>query len=302
MPADLAHSTSGDQMNVVDVGPSQGDFGISQARVVAPGQPFRSTLFYRMATSGTGHMPKLGSWQSDPLGLRLVHDWIASMDPSDSEKVALPVGDHADTSAALQRFSQLLFDDQVTPLRRQVIARREQASGNPLTAALFERFLPPAERRKRLGANVDVQALLNLPGDAIRGRERFLDGQSMQCSLCHRVQGSGQSVGPDMDGIGKKRSRQELLESILEPSKLIDPKYSTHVVLTADGQIVNGLMVRDAAREIVIRSADGKNHHIAKDGIESQRMQSESLMPKGLAAAMTAQELADLLAFLESLK
>ena len=302
VPADLAHSTSGDQMNVVDVGPSQGDFGISQAKVVAPGKPSRSTLFYRMATRGTGHMPKLGSWESDPLGLRLVHEWIASMEPSDSEQLALPDGDNADTSAALQRFSQLLFDDQVTPSQRQVIARREQVSGNPLTAALFERFLPPAERRKRLGANVDVQALLNLPGDAIRGRERFLDGQSMQCSLCHRVQGSGQSVGPDMDGIGKKRSRQELLDSILEPSKVIDPKYSTHLVLTLDGQVVNGLMVRDAEAEIVIRSADGKNHHILKDEIESQRLQSESLMPKELAAAMTAQELADLLAFLESLK
>jgi putative heme-binding domain-containing protein len=171
-----------------------------------------------------------------------------------------------------------------------------------LTAALFERFLPLEERRKRLGANIDRQALLNLPADAIRGRERFLDGQTMQCLLCHRVQGSGQSVGPDMDGLGKKRSRQELLDSILDPSKVIDPKYSSHLVLTVDGQVVNGLMVRDAETEIVIRSADGKNHHISTDEIESRRLQTESLMPKGLAAEMTAQELADLIAFLASLK
>ena len=299
VPADLALSSSADQMNVVGVGPSQGDFGISQAKVVAPGQPFRSTLFYRMATSGTGHMPKLGSWENDSSGLRLVHEWIASMEP---ESVTLPVGDESDTSEALKRFSELLFNDQATVLQRQEIARREQTSGNFLTAALFERFLPLEERRKRLGANIDTQALLNLPADAIRGRERFLDGQTMQCLLCHRVQGSGQSVGPDMDGLGKKRSRQELLDSILEPSKVIDPKYSSHLVLTIDGQVVNGLMVRDAETEIVIRSADGKNHHISTDEIESRRLQTESLMPKGLAAEMTAQELADLIAFLESLK
>ena len=60
VPADLSYSTDRGQMNVVDAEPSQGSFGIANAKVVASGRPLKSTLFYRMATSGSGHMPKLG--------------------------------------------------------------------------------------------------------------------------------------------------------------------------------------------------------------------------------------------------
>ena len=300
--ADLSYSTGRDQMNVIDADPSQGAFGIANAKVVASGLPLNSTLFYRMATSGSGHMPKLGRWDNDRAGLQLVYQWIASLKQSESESVPAAHVDEGDTSVALARFSELLFDEQLTQQQLQATAREAQLSGTPVTAALFERFLPIQDRRKRLGNSIDRDALLKVAGDAVRGRERFLDGQSMQCVLCHRVQGSGRSVGPDMDGIGKRRSRRELLESILDPSKLIEPKYSSHQVLTTSGQLVSGLLVRDADEAVMLRSADGKNHRIRKDEIESQRMQTESLMPSGLAADLTAQEVADLLAFLESLK
>ena len=317
VPADLSYSTDRGQMNVVDAEPSQGSFGIGNAKVVASGRPLKSTLFYRMATSGSGHMPKLGHWDNDRAGLQLVYQWIASLEPTGSESEASEseaseseaseseASENAEiggTSVALEHFVDLIFDDKMTQLQLQAAGEKAQASGTPLTAALFERFLPMQNRRKRLGNNVDRTALMKMVGDAKRGRERFLDGQSMQCSLCHRVQGSGRSVGPDMDGIGKQRSRQELLDSILDPSKVIDPKYRSHQVLSTAGQLVSGLLVRDTETEMVMRSADGRNHRVNKDEIESRRVQAESLMPTGLAADLTAQEVADLLAFLESLK
>ena len=304
VPADLAYSTTIAEMNTMDVDPTQGDFGIAKAKVICPGSPSRSTLYYRMATSGAGHMPKLGFGDNDELGLRLVHDWIASLEPvvdsSIDEKMREKTTD--DTADALQEFSRVLFDPAISVADRTALAREKASSGSPLTADLFERFLPASERRKRLGDNVDAAAILAMGGDKTRGRERFLDSQAMQCLLCHRVQGNGQSVGPDLDGIASKRSRRELLESILQPSKLIDPKFSSHVVLTSDGRVIQGLKVLETEQEIVIRAANGKNHAIARDDIESQRIQSESLMPAGLAAEMTASELADLLAFLQSLK
>ena len=289
-------------MNVVDADPSQGNFGITNAKVVAAGRPSKSNLFYRMATSGSGHMPKLGNWDNDTAGLRLVHQWIASFEPDGSGFEFNEESESDDVSVALKHFVDLIFDDKMTQRQLQVAAEKAQSSAKPLTAALFERFLPMQMRRKLLGKNIDRKTLLEMEGDAKRGRERFLGGQSMQCSLCHRVQGSGRSVGPDMDGIGKQRSRKELLESVLDPSKVIDPKYRSHQVLSTDGQLVSGLLVRDTVTEVVIRSADGKNHRIGKDQIETRRLQSESLMPNGLAAEMTAQEVADLLMFLESLK
>lgn len=289
-------------MNVIDADPSQGSFGITNAKVVAPGSPLNSTMFYRMATSGSGHMPKLGIGDNDRAGLQLIYQWIESLgNPATASRTRIDV-DASETSVALKRFSDLLFGEDMTQKQLEAAARKQQTLGSPLVADLFERFLPIEDRRQRLGNRIDREALLEMTGDAKRGRERFLDGQSMQCALCHRVQGTGRSVGPDMDGIGKRRSRQELLVSILDPSKLIDPKYSTHQILTADGQLVSGLLVRDADAEIVLRSANGRNHRISKGEIESRRVQSESLMPSGLAADLTAQEVADLLAFLESLK
>ena len=66
--------------------------------------------------------------------------------------------------------------------------------------------------------------------------------------------------------------------------------------------IVTGVKIEDNDDLLVIRSADGKDHRISKDEIESFKIQPQSLMPAGLAAEMTAQELADLLEFLCSLK
>ena len=116
------------------------------------------------------------------------------------------------------------------------------------------------------------------------------------------MQGSGKAVGADLDAVGSKRTREQLLESILDPSKVIEPKYSSYLVLTDDGVVVTGLKIDENDETLVIRSADGKDHRISKETIESLKAQTQSLMPSGLAAAMTAQELADLLAFLCSLK
>ena len=108
-------------------------------------------------------------------------------------------------------------------------------------------------------------------------------------------------VGPDLDKVAKERTRQQLLESILLPSKVIEPKYNNHTVVTIDGNIVTGLKIRESEQDVIIRQANGKDQRVIKDDIESIQIQPQSLMPAGLAAEMTAQELADLLAFLDSL-
>ena len=308
MPTDLAYLSTDEEMNAIDAKPSQGDFGIQHARVIAPGRPERSVLFYRMMTRGSGHMPKLGARDNAVSDLSLIHDWIASMntdipDHLDVDQTRNESSESlVDTAIALREASRLLFDGDASEKQRTEVARKYAALSSMQAAALFERFLPEQERRKVLGDRVDAEVVLAAPGNSSRGRERFLNNQSMQCSQCHRVQGSGQSVGPDLDLIGGKRSRRELLDSILLPSKAIDPKYQTHQLLTVDGQILVGLLVHEMDDQVVLRTADGKNHNVRREEIESRRVQTESLMPSGLAAEMTLQELVDLLAFLESLK
>ena len=243
-------------------------------------------------------MPKVWTRDNDVDGLMLVHDWIRSLasDTSDSE-----IGEANRTSDSLRRFVHLLRLDPNDPGLLQQ-ARLAVAKRDAVSSALFERFLPAAERRKRLGNQIDADSILAMQGNASRGRSRFLEATALQCNQCHRVGGQGRSVGPDLDGIGSKRTARELLESLVEPSKVIDPKYTNHLAVTDDGRVVSGLRIEEDNQWLVLRSADGKDQRIAKDTIESRRLQSESLMPQGLVAEMTAEELADLLAYLVSLK
>lgn len=293
---DVSYSNDTEAINAVDYPTTQGEFGIEGARVITPGNPYTSILFYRMATSGNGHMPKLWTRDNDPEGLRLVHDWIASLDPDHFRESHSAQA--APTSAALNSFHTILVQETDQAERARAALERADA----LTVGLFERFLPPTERVKRLGNEIDPAAILALEGDATAGRERFLSSQVQQCRNCHRVAGHGQMVGPDLDGIAKKRSRAEILHSILSPSEKIEPEFATHSVVTIDGQVISGLRLEPGAEELVIRSTDGKTHRLMRDDIEHETRQLKSLMPDGLAAQMTAEELADLLAFLDSLK
>ena len=183
---------------------------------------------------------------------------------------------------------------------RRADAIRVALGGDSIVRGLFERFVPFSDRIERLGQVVDREAVLAIKGNAKQGRHRYLHSAAQQCRTCHRLGDEGRSVGPDFTGIAKQRTPADLLESILEPSKKIDPKYATFTVATLDGRIVAGLRVAHNDSSVTIRSADGKDHVFENDEIEVISPGVKSLMPDGLVADMTAEELADLLAFLMS--
>ena len=167
---------------------------------------------------------------------------------------------------------------------------------------LFESFVPEEKRVKRLGDFVKADDLLNLPGETGRGKELFHKTAGVQCRNCHRIAGDGTELGPDLSQIGKKLDRAKLLESILEPSKNIDPQYVTWVVETTAGQVVTGLLVRKDEGEIIVRDAQNKQQRFAMTDVEGVHQQQKSLMPELLLRELTAQQVADLLAYLASLK
>ena len=125
---------------------------------------------------------------------------------------------------------------------------------------LFERFVPDAERVKRLGDVVNAKDILDLKGDAERGRQLFFAESASQCKNCHRVQGTGETLGPDLSQIGTKYTRPALLQQILEPTQKIDPKYVNYLLETKSGQVYSGLLAEKTEREVVLR--DAKNQAI----------------------------------------
>jgi putative heme-binding domain-containing protein len=167
---------------------------------------------------------------------------------------------------------------------------------------LFERFLPESQRTRRLGTVVKPDELLALAGDAERGRKLFLRESSVNCKACHRIGNVGETLGPELTEIAKKLTRAQLLEAILEPSRQIDPKYVSYVLETADGEILSGLLHQKDEQEVVLKNADNKLIRVKADRVALIVPSSKSVMPELLLRDMTAQQVADLLAFLSSLK
>ena len=99
-----------------------------------------------------------------------------------------------------------------------------------------------------------------------------------------------------------KLSRDQILESILDPSKKIEPKYVTYVAILMNGKTHTGVLVRREAEIVVLKNAKGEDVNLPSGDIIQLASQKTSLMPDGLASHMTAQQLADLLAFLEASK
>lgn len=167
---------------------------------------------------------------------------------------------------------------------------------------LFERFRPADQRPKRLGAIIRPEKLLALAGDTQRGRELFFRTTGVSCKQCHKVGSEGGSVGPELTHVGKKLDKVKLLESILEPSKTIDPKFVAYLVQTDDGKTTTGLLVEQTAEHVILRTPQGQDAKFATSNVEVLLPQRQSLMPELLLKDMTAEQVADLLTFLESLK
>ena len=147
-----------------------------------------------------------------------------------------------------------------------------------------------------------IGELIRRSGDAGRGREVFFRAGSNACGACHRVQGQGQWVGPDLSTIGVKYGRDELIRSILNPSAAIGYNFRSAVLALTDGRVITGLPVEEAADRLVLKTAAGERITVVPGSIEERRTSDVSLMPEGLAQSMTDRELVDLLVYLTTLK
>jgi putative heme-binding domain-containing protein len=124
----------------------------------------------------------------------------------------------------------------------------------------------------------------------------------MQCLKCHKVNGTGGEIGPDLSAIGIKGSKENLFESLLEPSKAIADQHVSWAIETADGVTITGLLVKETETALTIRDANGKDTVIDVKNIERRRKSLVSLMPEDLYKQFTEQELVDLVAYLGTLK
>ena len=137
-------------------------------------------------------------------------------------------------------------------------------------------------------------------GDAQLGAKIFHRRQ-LQCVTCHRVDGEGGQVGPDLSGLGGSARIGDILSSLLEPSATIKQGYQTAHIITVDGRIMSGIVQQRTQQNVTIRDAMNRLHTIANNDIEELDSSRISVMPSGLMESLTRNELVDLVAYLATL-
>ncbi|MBK8178612.1 MAG: c-type cytochrome [Planctomycetes bacterium] len=172
------------------------------------------------------------------------------------------------------------------------VAVPEQGSG-----PIFETALPARPTAAEYGAFADRH-----PGDPTRGETVFRDGNRTLCMRCHAVGGAGESVGPDLTGIGARYSRSEILQSILAPSQRLAEGYAAAMVVTRDDQVLFGQVRRDDPRGVALVDSTGTLVEVERADVLEVRPSKLSVMPEGLCGSMSLEEFADLLAWLSSLR
>lgn len=271
--------------------PARGSFGLSNAAVIVPGHPERSVLWFRLNTEGQGHMPHLGSRRTDEAGSRWVAEWIESLAPG-NESGKPEFGSTSGALAALRR-----SQEQPDKLAASVTAA--QSSTNAFVRELFERFLPDAQRRRVLGTDFDARLVLGLKGDAQRGAALFHAESGPQCARCHVVAGQGRAYGPELTDLRRKFPQPaELLEHIVNPSKQVAPEFQLHLIETKSGDSLSGFVLTKSASEVRLRMESGETRALPLSAVASDLPVTGSAMPEGLLGSLTAQEAADLLAYL----
>lgn len=320
---DLNYAFDNTRTKTIDVAPTQGTFGITDARIIASSDPSRSVLFYRMAKLGSGHMPHTGSVEIDAKGLDLIAKWIAQMPPTGqsasadagaaalsqlqhakpgSDSVIAAANDLLRTTSGAVKLMRAIDANIFPPDVRQKLVALAYANDRDEVRGLFGRFIPPDQRIKTLGASFKSADVLGLEGDAARGRKVFAEVGGSLCLRCHRTTNEGESFGPDLTHIAAKYGRTQLLENIVEPSKTIAEGFIAYRVKTKKGDVQLGLITGRNEKEIVLKTGPGVEVRIPAADVETVKPETASLMPEGLLGGLTAQQAADLLEYLQSLK
>ncbi|HWB13110.1 MAG TPA: PVC-type heme-binding CxxCH protein [Pirellulales bacterium] len=195
-----------------------------------------------------------------------------------------------------------LTRESLTEDQRRAVA--ELARQHPEAATLAARVLgePAGQRPPHTNLEAWLQRLDGLadtagPADAAAGRRVFFHPKLAGCFRCHRVDGRGREIGPDLSVIGRTE-RRHLLESILQPSNLVPPHYQVWQMELADGRTLAGMLVRTYLDEYTYVDPKGDLFQVRTTQIVDSRPAPQSIMPTGMVDQLTDRELRDLLAYL----
>jgi putative membrane-bound dehydrogenase-like protein len=173
--------------------------------------------------------------------------------------------------------------------KRQLLMSRDPELRESARALLEQRA---GEREKVLKR---YEAALQMNGDAGRGRQVF----ERVCAKCHRLDGLGHEVGPDLATV-RNRPPQLILVDIIMPNRSIAQNYESYVIETRSAGILDGVIGSQTANTITLRHEDGKQDVIQRAEIVKISVTNLSAMPDDLDKQVSVDQMADLLKFLKT--
>jgi putative membrane-bound dehydrogenase-like protein len=180
----------------------------------------------------------------------------------------------------------------VDPARVDLLKSFPAAAVRARAAKIFSRG-----QTRRQDVVAAYQGALKIQGDALRGKALF----EKHCSLCHRLEGIGQQFGADLSAI-RDRGTDAVLLNILDPNREVMPQYQTYVLLTREGVVLTGMIAEESANSLTIRKPDGGQETVLRHQIDELRSTGLSYMPEGLEKQIDVPAMADLLAYLSSVR
>ena len=119
--------------------------------------------------------------------------------------------------------------------------------------------------------------------------------------MCHKVEGFGHEIGPNLATI-KTRGPETILVNVLDPNREVNPLYLNYAVLTEDGRAMTGMIAAESATSITLRRAESATDTVLRIDIEQLQSTGLSIMPEGMEEAINQQMMADIIAYLMAVK
>ncbi len=176
------------------------------------------------------------------------------------------------------------------------------AMSSKAEAVVAANFVAP----KGPGKNYTIDEVVALAKDGMKGRN-FENGKAMftstMCLTCHRFNNDGGSIGPDVTGAGNRYTLRDLMENIIEPSKVVSDQYDSHIIEKTDGSLIMGRVVSEGNGTLQVMMnpfAPTQLTALKASDVKSKKTQAVSMMPPGLINSLNQDELLDLLAYILS--
>ncbi len=183
-----------------------------------------------------------------------------------------------------------ILPSQLSAASKATLARQK----TPALAERITKLIGDSGSSNRKEVITNYEPVLSMTGDTTRGAKIY----ETLCMVCHRHLDRGNDVGPNLGTI-KAWTAEQILTNVLDPNREVSPNFALYIVETNDGRTLSGLITSETAGNLTLKRADGGTDTVLRSEIKSLTSPGISLMPEGLEAAITPQQMADLIAYLK---